>query len=1556
MATKVNTKFIIILGSVLVVVFAGVAIGGYMHYQGRGEREVAKADQLLAQGQIEEASLLYERAVGRDRTNIEWLRKWRTSLEMLVPEDQRAYVRQYDFYRNILRQMALLQRTDVDLQLEYLDEIWRFVRTGETSRAGLEFIVDQAEDRTSGFSEGTPEEARILRYRGLAMVERMGTETLMQDEQDQTLTDLQRAVEVDPEDWECKLGLVRWQLADANRIRREGQSFRADSALKSTRDALDALLAENPDQPETLLFQALFERNESARTVVGIEGRQQLTAEFAEDVARVVERVSELPPEALRTDFLERLAGTVLIGSRGEPTVEATLAMLERSLEVEPDNARLALLRGKVFEETQRYDEALAQYEVIIQLPDRPISLDGLLLEGRRQQALAFQTDTALRRWATMPAGSDEASEALALVEEYRDKLSERIDVQQRQLILIRDAKIAMARGEYGRAVRELADLRNLPEGQTNEVRRLLVQALELQGNAGEAKRIVEELIELTPTNGWAHGKLGDLSKRLAEFDQAIASYSIARELDPANAAYYDRQIRDLQAVQGDSEAVASEDPVIQTIITSRELRSEDQFEDAIATLQAGADANPDDPRLPRELIRALVQSERIDEALTIARDAASRFPDSPDFEQSIVLLENRDPNNPAVAQLELINQSDLAEREKSIERFKIYTRFGMEQEARAELASLEQQWPDDPSVLDASFVLALEDDDLATARQVAQRAAATNADNCDGLLFQARIQLHEERNIEAVQTLESAAQRLPFSPDLRRLMGRAYSRVGRVADALDSYERAYEGRRTDPINAIEYARALLAANRGRQALEVVSPDSGGLRYNPSNMALVRLWLQLEAQYGDRDVAIRARTNRLRQDPTDAENVLGLARLHIEDGNYDAANQVIDAFEAIDGVEPIAGAILRARILAESGDVDAGREVLVQCIADVEADPDASLSPDYYIALGEFLFRYEEAESGVAALRKARDYQDPETRLGDRRLGDHWFDTAAAAERQKQIAGSSATAEPEQIAELEQQMISAYEKAVESYSDALQSMPEDDEIAQRVRKRTVETLLKLGRVEEAEQALAPLVSRTPDDKQVLGLRAMLAEAEGDRRTARSMLNRAVELYRNDARLFFQRALFNAKEPSLVTDAIQDLTQATNLSPSLIEAWSKRYELVRDGGDMDEALGVLRQGVDANPDNDNFRLYLLRELARAGRIEEAQEEALRVARSRPNDATWLELTGRVMAGFQRWNEAAELFRQLYTLRQDINVARALLDSMLRSTVNRDLRLISEVLRDFENEFEPSLGDYMLRARALTAINEIARAKRYIESAMAILGDSGVLGRFFNEQLQLAMGGNIGQVLLFLDEVEDQSLLQNPLLRVARVYGRFRVSGPSTELIAELDSMDPDSFDDITRSEYYRSLAQISFALQNYERAAQSYELAIEVQPNDIQMLNDLAFILMQYLGEVDRGIEFAQRAVEGPSANAAALDTLGWGYYLKADYDEAITIFERAKASARSPETSFVANLHLGLAQAKAGQVTEARRSLREAESDGDRATMVRDSYMGELEELRELCR
>jgi tetratricopeptide (TPR) repeat protein len=111
------------------------------------------------------------------------------------------------------------------------------------------------------------------------------------------------------------------------------------------------------------------------------------------------------------------------------------------------------------------------------------------------------------------------------------------------------------------------------------------------------------------------------------------------------------------------------------------------------------------------------------------------------------------------------------------------------------------------------------------------------------------------------------------------------------------------------------------------------------------------------------------------------------------------------------------------------------------------------------------------------------------------------------------------------------------------------------------------------------------------------------------------------------------------------------------------------------------------------------------------------------------------------------------------------------------------------------------------------------------------------------------------------------------------------------------------------------------------AEQRYERALQVEPRAGVAANNLGWMIAERGGNLDIALQHAQTAVVALPDNADAQDTLGWIYYKKGLTELAIKAL--LQATQKAPGRAEF-HYRLGLAYAKAGQRTEARRALEHA--------------------------
>jgi len=110
--------------------------------------------------------------------------------------------------------------------------------------------------------------------------------------------------------------------------------------------------------------------------------------------------------------------------------------------------------------------------------------------------------------------------------------------------------------------------------------------------------------------------------------------------------------------------------------------------------------------------------------------------------------------------------------------------------------------------------------------------------------------------------------------------------------------------------------------------------------------------------------------------------------------------------------------------------------------------------------------------------------------------------------------------------------------------------------------------------------------------------------------------------------------------------------------------------------------------------------------------------------------------------------------------------------------------------------------------------------------------------------------------------------------------------------------------------------------NYQAASAHYRKVLQTNPREVVILNNLAYILTEYLGNPTEALRYAQAAKELAPENAAVDDTLGWTYYKMGLYPSAVQHLELAVKR----EPSETRKAHLTLAYAKNRERTGSKRA------------------------------
>ena len=114
------------------------------------------------------------------------------------------------------------------------------------------------------------------------------------------------------------------------------------------------------------------------------------------------------------------------------------------------------------------------------------------------------------------------------------------------------------------------------------------------------------------------------------------------------------------------------------------------------------------------------------------------------------------------------------------------------------------------------------------------------------------------------------------------------------------------------------------------------------------------------------------------------------------------------------------------------------------------------------------------------------------------------------------------------------------------------------------------------------------------------------------------------------------------------------------------------------------------------------------------------------------------------------------------------------------------------------------------------------------------------------------------------------------------------------------------------------------LKQFDRARESYEQVLRVNPEHVLAMNNLACLLSEQFNQLDKAYELARKAHELNPANPSAADSLGWILFKRREYPWALSLIrEAASRLPGEPEVQY----HLGLAHYMMGEEGPAKAAL-----------------------------
>lgn len=467
------------------------------------------------------------------------------------------------------------------------------------------------------------------------------------------------------------------------------------------------------------------------------------------------------------------------------------------------------------------------------------------------------------------------------------------------------------------------------------------------------------------------------------------------------------------------------------------------------------------------------------------------------------------------------------------------------------------------------------------------------------------------------------------------------------------------------------------------------------------------------------------------------------------------------------------------------------------------------------------------------------------------------------------------------------------------------------------RLRLAELKLLSGNAPDARNMLKVLVEEAPD---FLPAWVLLARIDFSERKYEEALAKLENVFGRDymnysGRILEAQTLLAQAEFSKALETLKRLDETYPNLPMTKLSLAKAFQA---SGESEQAIAVLEEAMKLSPDSMEAGLLLAELRLRTGDPGPVVVAMKDLLKSRPDSLRAELLLAEAYRASGNFDDAAELLRERIAASPEVSQPHYLLGLVLRQQKKPE-----EARMEFEKARELAPDDLAALSQ-LTDLDlekgdfdaALDRVRQQMEKTPDRAGVHFMAARIYAAQKNWDEAEAALQKTIHLDATFSGAHEQ--------LVGSYVKAGKLPEAIEQIEQMRSKNPGDARAL----ILAGLIYVKSNdFAKAAQAYEELIEVKPEFIPAINDLAYWYAEKLNQLDRAYALAQKARAAEPDSAAIADTLGWVHFKRGDYSRALMLLqESAEKDPNQPEILF----HLGMAHYMMGETEKARAALLQA--------------------------
>jgi len=503
----------------------------------------------------------------------------------------------------------------------------------------------------------------------------------------------------------------------------------------------------------------------------------------------------------------------------------------------------------------------------------------------------------------------------------------------------------------------------------------------------------------------------------------------------------------------------------------------------------------------------------------------------------------------------------------------------------------------------------------------------------------------------------------------------------------------------------------------------------------------------------------------------------------------------------------------------------------------------------------------------------------------------------------------------------------------------------------------IQSFLRVGLIREAGLKLQSFTESHPDEPRTLLLRAWLAMKKGQFPTSLELVNRYLESNPDSAAGWRLRGEIRFYDGDM-SNAINDLRKSKSLSDESLTRISLARAYLR-AKRSEDGIRELKIALAAPGAPLEARLLLeetyLR-LERKGPLKKLYDETLKEF---PSSVFWLNRAAAFALQTREFDRAEQLYAKSYQIKSEVyrqrdnkglrfdalyasafdGYMRALiLEAGVPNTENwnpKKLDEASELAKEhLDTDYAPLA--YLRMAQAKLQLGHKKTAVEYCRKAV----DESETNETLAAEVLLRMFLMLGS-----QEVENyctEKLQSNPdsvvanytMFNVAKVNGQYNKAVTYIDICIQLTDPNSPRRDDYTvkKAELLTLAYQRSSDNKFLEMAIADYESLLAKMPNNISVLNNLAYMLADSNERLAEALRYAERAYNAAPDEPGILDTYGYVLYKNGKTSEAFEYLAAAQQQyeQRKAGTEPEVYEHLGMVKDELGDKSGALESYKQA--------------------------